>query len=220
MAHLSETGQAMADFIVERSIERYLYDLTPRRDPLLAEMEERARREDIKIIGPLVARFLALLVELTRARRIFEMGSAIGYSAIWMARAAGPGAEIYYTDGDPSLARDAQAYLKRAGVERRVHIQVGDALRLLRKSKGKFDIIFCDVDKQQYPAAFRLALPRVRRGGLFMADNALWHGSVAERARDTSTRAIQKFNRLVYASRELFPVIVPLRDGIMVCRKC
>jgi caffeoyl-CoA O-methyltransferase len=209
----------MGDFIVEKSIERYLHDLIPRRDPLLAEMEERARREDIKIIGPLGARLLALMVELTGARRIFEMGSAIGYSAIWMARAAGPGAEIFYSDGDADRARDAQGYLKRAGVEKRVHIQVGDALRLLRKSKGKFDIIFCDVDKEQYPAALRLALPRVRRGGLFMADNVLWHGSVAERARDASTRAIQTFNRLVYASRELFPVIVPLRDGVVVCRK-
>jgi caffeoyl-CoA O-methyltransferase len=209
----------MANFIVEKSVDRYLYDLIPRRDPLLAEMEERARREDIKIIGPLAGRLLALMVELTGARRIFEMGSAIGYSAIWMARAAGPGAEIYYSDGDPARARDAQAYLKRARVERRVRIQVGDALQLLRKTKGKFDIILCDVDKPQYPAAFRLALPRVRSGGLFIADNVLWHGSVAERPRDASTRAIQKLNRLVYASRELFPVIVPLRDGVVVCRK-
>lgn len=209
----------MANFIVEKSIAHYLHDLIPRRDSLLAEMEERARREDIKIIGPLAGRLLALLVELTGARRIFEMGSAIGYSAIWMARAAGPGAEIYYSDGDPARARDAKGYLRRARLERRVHIQVGDALKLLRKSKGKFDLILCDVDKQQYPAAFRLALPKVRSGGLFVADNVLWHGSVAERARDASTRAIQTFNRLVYGSRELFPVIVPLRDGVVVCRK-
>jgi predicted O-methyltransferase YrrM len=209
----------MANFIVEKSVERYLHDLIPRRDPLLAEMEDRARREDIKIIGPLSGRLLALLVELTGARRIFEMGSAIGYSTIWMARAAGPKAEIYYSDGDPGRARDAQGYLRRAAVDRRVHVQVGDALKLLRKSKGRFDIIFCDVDKQQYPAAFRLALPRLRRGGLFVADNVLWHGAVSERARDTSTRAIQTFNRLVYASIELFPVIVPLRDGVVVCRR-
>jgi caffeoyl-CoA O-methyltransferase len=209
----------MADLIVEPSLERYLHDLIPRRDPLLAEMEARAQREDIKIVGPLAARLLVLMVHLTAARRIFEMGSAIGYSAIWMARAAGPGAEIYYSDTDPARAREAREYLKRAGVERRVRIQVGDALKLLRQTKGKFDLIFCDVDKQQYPAAFRLALPRVRRGGLFIADNVLWHGSVAQRARDASTRAIQNFNRLVYASRELFPVIVPLRDGLVVCRK-
>jgi caffeoyl-CoA O-methyltransferase len=209
----------MAKFIVEKSVESYLHDLIPRRDSLLAEMEDRARREDIKIVGPLAGRLLSLMVEITAARRIFEMGSAIGYSTIWLARAAGPSAEIYYSDADPARARDAQAYLRRAQVDRRVHVQVGDALKLLRKSTGKFDMIFCDVEKEQYPAAFRLALPRLRRGGLFMADNVLWHGAVSERARESSTRAIQTFNRLVYASRELFPVIVPLRDGVVVCRK-
>jgi predicted O-methyltransferase YrrM len=209
----------MAKFIVEKSVESYLHDLIPRRDSLLAEMEDRARREDIKIVGPLAGRLLALMVEITGARRIFEMGSAIGYSTIWLARAAGPSAEIYYSDADPARARDAQDYLRRAQVDRRVHVQVGDALKLLRKATGRFDMIFCDVEKEQYPAALRLALPRLRRGGLFMADNVLWHGAVSERARESSTRAIQTFNRLVYASRELFPVIVPLRDGVVVCRK-
>jgi len=209
----------MADFILEKSVERYLHDAIPRRDPVLAEMEERARREDIKIVGPLVGRLLALLVEITGARRIFEMGSAIGYSTTWMARAAGPRAEIYYTDGDPSRARDAQEYFRRAGMQKRIHVETGDALQLLKKARGTFDLVFCDVDKEQYPAAFRLALPRVRHGGLFLADNVLWHGRVAERARDERTRAIQQFNRLVYSSRDLFPVIVPLRDGVIVCRK-
>jgi caffeoyl-CoA O-methyltransferase len=209
----------MADFILEKSVERYLHDAIPRRDPVLAEMEERARREDIKIVGPLVGRLLALLVEITGARRIFEMGSAIGYSTTWMARAAGPRAEIHYTDGDPARARDAQEYFRRAGMQKRIHVQTGDALQLLKKARGTFDLVFCDVDKEQYPAAFRLALPRVRRGGLFLADNVLWSGRVAERARDERTRAIQQFNRLVYSSRDLFPVIVPLRDGVIVCRK-
>ncbi len=209
----------MANFIVEKSVNQYLYDLLPPSDPVLREMEARAQREKIPIIGPAVARLLAMLVELTGARRIFEMGSAIGYSTIWLARAAGPRAEIHYTDGDPVRAQEAREYFRRAGVSKRIDVQVGDALRLLGKTKGTFDIIFCDVDKEQYPAAFRAALPRVRRGGLFITDNVLWSGRVAERATLASTRAIQKFNKMVYASRELFPVIVPLRDGVAVCRK-
>jgi predicted O-methyltransferase YrrM len=200
-------------------VERYLYDLLPQRDAVLAEMEARARREDIKIIGPAVGRLLALLVRLSGARHIFEMGSAIGYSTIWLARAAGPRAMIHYTDGDAARARDARAYFRRAGVTSRIDVQVGDAVRLLRRTKGPFDIIFCDVDKPQYPAAFRAALPRIKRGGLLLADNVLWHGRVAAQASDEATRAIQRFNRLVYSSRELFPVIVPLRDGVAVCRK-
>jgi caffeoyl-CoA O-methyltransferase len=75
------------------------------------------------------------------------------------------------------------------------------------------------VDKPQYPAVFRAAMPRLKRGGLLIADNVLWSGRVAARATDEKTRAIQQFNRLVYSSRELFPVIVPLRDGVAVCHK-
>jgi caffeoyl-CoA O-methyltransferase len=205
--------------ILETPVEQYLYELLPARDALLAEMEARARREDIPIVGPTVGRLLALLVEITAARRIFEMGSAIGYSTIWLARAAGPRARIHYTDGDPARARDAQAYFRRAGVTSRIDVQVGDAVRLLRQAKGPFDIIFCDVDKQQYPAALRAALPRLKRGGLLITDNVLWSGRVARPATRASTRAIQKFNRSVYSSRQLFPVIVPLRDGVAVCRK-
>ena len=205
--------------ILEKPVERYLYELLPARDAVLAEMEARARREDIKIVGPAVGRLLALLVEITGARHIFEMGSAIGYSTIWLARAAGPRGRIHYTDGDPARARDAQEYFRRAGVTSRIDVKVGDAVRLLRQAKGPFDIIFCDVDKQQYPAALRAALPRLKRGGLLITDNVLWSGRVARPATRASTRAIQKFNRLAYSSRQLFPVIVPLRDGVAVCRK-
>jgi predicted O-methyltransferase YrrM len=205
--------------ILETPVERYLYDLLPARDAVLAEMEARARREDIKIVGPAVGRLLALLVELTGAQRIFEMGSAIGYSTIWLARAAGPRGCVHYTDGDPARVRDAREYFRRAGVTSRIDVQVGDAVALLRRAKGPFDIIFCDVDKPQYPAAFRAALPRLKRGGLLIADNVLWSGRVARRASDDATRAIQRLNRLVYSSRKLFPVIVPLRDGVAVCRK-
>src|SRR6202521_4791391 len=120
----------MAKFILEPSVDRYLYDLIPRRDAVLAEMEERARREDIKIVGPLAGRLLALLVEITGARRIFEMGSAIGYSTTWLARAAGPSAEIYYSYADPARARYAQDYLRRAQGDRRVRVQGGDAFKL------------------------------------------------------------------------------------------
>ena len=205
--------------ITSPEIDSYLAALLPERDEVLCEMEEIARQRRIPIVGPAVGRYLHLLARAIGARRIFEAGSAIGYSTIWLARAAGPRAEIYYSDGDPDRARDALAYFKRAGVEKRIQIQTGDALRLLRKTPGTFDLIFCDVEKEQYPAAFGLAVPRVRRGGLFLTDNVLWSGRVSESSSDQRTQAIQKFNRLVYSSRALFPVIVPLRDGVVVCHK-
>ncbi len=205
--------------IVNSSVERYFYRLLPKRDAVVAEMESYARRRDVPIIGPAVARMLALLVQVSGARRIFEMGSAIGYSTIWLARAAGPAAEVFYTDGNPENARRAKEYFRRAGVAGRIHVLVGDALQLLRKTPGKFDLIFNDVDKHQYPAVLRLAVPRIRRGGLFITDNTLWSGRVARPGRDKYTRGIQRFNRMVYSSKQLFPVLIPLRDGVTVCRK-
>jgi len=206
---------------IQDDVEQYLYELLPERDAVLREMEDYAEKNRIPIIGPAVARLLALLVQVSGATRIFEMGSAIGYSTVWLARAAGPKAKVFYTDGDPENARRAQENFRRAGVAKRIHVQVGDALELLKKTPGKFDLIFNDVDKHQYPAALRVALPKLRCGGLFVTDNTLWSGKAARLAPpdDIHTLGVQEFNRLVYASKELYPVLIPLRDGVTVCRK-
>jgi predicted O-methyltransferase YrrM len=206
---------------IQEDVEDYLYELLPKRDAVIQEIEEYAAQHDVPIIGPAVARLLTLLVQISGAKRIFEMGSAIGYSTIWLARAAGPQAKVFYTDGNPESARRAQDYFRRAGIAKRVHVQVGDAMALLKKTPGKFDFIFNDVDKHQYPAALRAALPKLRRGGLFLTDNTLWSGKAARPAAqgDADTRGVQELNRLVYSSKDLFPVLIPLRDGVTVCRK-
>jgi len=206
---------------IQDDVERYLYELLPERDAVITEIEDYAAKNRVPIIGPAVARLLTLLVEVSGAKRIFEMGSAIGYSTIWLARAAGPKAEVFYTDGDPEKARRAQDYFRRAGVAKRVRVQTGDALALMKKAPGKFDFIFNDIDKHQYPDALRTALPKLRRGGLLVTDNTLWSGKAARPATadDKNTLGIQEFNRLVYASKQLYPVLIPLRDGVTVCRK-
>jgi caffeoyl-CoA O-methyltransferase len=206
---------------MQSDVDEYIYNLLPKNDPVVAEMEEYAEANRVPIIGPAVARLLTLLVQVSGAKRIFEMGSAIGYSTIWLARAAGPTADVFYTDGDPENARRAQEYFKRAGVAKRIRVQVGDALALVKKTPGKFNFIFNDVDKHQYPDALRAALPKLQRGGLFVTDNTLWSGKAARPAApdDKYTPGVQEFNRLVYASKELFPVLIPLRDGVTVCRK-
>ena len=205
--------------ITDPAVNQYLLHLLPARDEVLAEMEALALKRDIPIIGPVVARIFYQLIRLNRAKRIFEMGSAIGYSTIWAARAAGEGATVYYTDGDPANARQAEQFIRRAGVRDRVQILTGDALDLLDQTPGEFDIIFCDVDKHQYPAAFHKAVPRIRKGGLLLADNVLWYGRVTQPPEDDATRGIVEFNRLIYSSKELFPTILPVRDGLAVCEK-
>jgi caffeoyl-CoA O-methyltransferase len=206
---------------IQEDVDKYIYDLLPARDPVVQEMEAYAEEHRVPIIGPAVARLLTLLVQVSGAMRIFEMGSAIGYSTIWLARAAGPRAKVFYTDGNPENARRAQEYFRKAGVSKRINVDVGNALELVKKTPGKFDFIFNDVDKQQYPDALKAALPKLQRGGLFVTDNTLWSGKAARPAasEDEHTRGVQEFNRLVYASKELFPVLIPLRDGVTVCRK-
>ena len=206
---------------IQDEVEQYLYELLPARDAVIAEMEDYAAQHRVPIIGPAVARLLALLAQTCGAKRIFEMGSAIGYSTIWLARAAGPQGKVFYTDGDPTNAERARDYFRRAGVAKRIQVGVGDALELLKKTAGEFDLIFNDVDKTQYPEALRVALPKLKRGGLFVTDNTLWSGKVARPAAtdDANTKSIQEFNRLVYETKELYPVLIPLRDGVTVCRK-
>ncbi len=122
---------------IQDDVEQYLYELLPERDAVISEMERYAAEHRVPIIGPAVARLLALFAQVSGAKRIFEMGSAIGYSTIWLARAAGPKGKVHYTDGDPANAKRAGDYFKRAGVAKRIDVHVGDALELLEENSRK-----------------------------------------------------------------------------------
>ncbi len=159
-------------------VEDYLYAMLPARDEVLTEMEDDASKNDVSIVGPAVARVLYQLAAISGAKKVFEMGSAIGYSTIWWARAVGEGGRVVYTDGDPKRAEKARRYFDRAGVSQRITVRVGDALEILSEQKEPYDIIFNDVDKTDYPRVFRLALARLKRGGLFISDNVLWSGKL------------------------------------------
>ena len=200
-------------------VEDYLYAMLPPRDEVLAEMEADATRNGVAIVGPAVARVLYQLATISGAKKIFEMGSAIGYSTIWWARAVGEGGRVVYTDGDPKRAEKARGYFQRAGVSERITVRVGDALEFLSEEKEQYDIIFNDVDKTDYPRVFRLALPRLKSGGLFIADNVLWSGKLGKSNPDAETKAILEFNKLICESEDLFTTILPIRDGVSVCVK-
>ena len=205
--------------ITEGNVEEYLYAMLPPRDEVLAEMEAEATKNDVPIVGPAVARILYQLAVISGAKRVFEMGSAIGYSTIWWARAVGDGGRVIYTDSDRKNADRARRYFERAGVGQRITIRVGDALELLSEEKEPYDIIFNDVDKEDYPRVLRLMLPHLRSGGLFITDNVLWSGRVAQPNPDAKTKAILEFNRLMYSSKDLFTSILPIRDGVSICVK-
>ena len=208
------------NFTTAGPVDDYLYSMLPKRDAVLVEMEEYASKHNVPIVGPAVARVLQQLALMINAKKVFELGSAIGYSTVWWARSVGENGRVIYTDGDPRNAERARGYFDRAGVSKRVTLHTGDALEVLSEQKEQFDIIFNDVDKEDYPRVLRLVSPRLRKGGLFVTDNVLWSGRVAEKNPKTvQTKAILEFNRQLYASTDFFTTILPIRDGLAVALK-
>ena len=209
----------MQGYITQPDVDNYLYSLLPARDEVLADMEAEATRNKIPIVGPAVASLFQQLVMMTGAKTVFEMGSAIGYSTVWWARAVGEGGRVHYTDSDPKNADKARRYFQRAGVADRITIHLGDAIELLSEQKTEFDIVFNDIDKEDYPRVLRMVSPRLKKGGLFVTDNVLWSGRVLEKNPNATTKAIQEFNRQLYKSPDFFTTIMPLRDGVAVAVK-
>jgi predicted O-methyltransferase YrrM len=206
--------------LVSSEVDRYIRELLPARRRVIAEMEGEALLRDIPIVGPAVATLLAILAESIGARRVFELGSAIGYSTAFFAIAVKPEGRVFYTDGSEKNARKARGYLRRLKLLDRVEMQVGEAVGLLEASSGDFDVVFIDIDKDGYPAALEAAAPRVRPGGYLLADNVLWSGRVVDASvRDPATEGIREFNRRLFARKDFSSVIVPLRDGVAVARK-
>jgi len=215
--------------VTDPKVENYLYAMLPERDAVLAEIEQQAKERDIPIVGPAVGRLFYQYARLLGAKTVFEMGSAVGYSTIWWAMAVGEGGKVHYTDGSRKNADEARGYFARAGVANRIQIHVGDALEVLSERKEQFDIVFCDIDKHDYPRAARMAPDRVRRGGLFITDNTLWRGDVAyaagnpdfkpDEVPDQKLRAIVEFNELLYHSPAWYTTIIPLRDGVTVATR-
>lgn len=205
---------------VRPEVEEYMRGLAARYDePVLMEMEALAAEKGFPIIGRLCGIVLELQARAVGARRVFELGSGFGYSGYWFARAVGEGGEIHLTDGDPENEVKARDFLSRAGVWDRFTFHVGDAVTSFSKVDGEFDVVYCDINKDGYPDAWRAARDRVRVGGLYMCDNVLWSGRVAEPDPDEWTKAIVEHNRLVSEDPGYMSTIVPTRDGVMVAMR-
>src|SRR5262250_73423 len=203
--------------ITLESVENYMRDLLPSRDPVVAEMEDFAKENRVPIVGPMVGRFLYQLARFVDAQRVFEMGSAIGYSTIWFARALKPGGKVYYTDGSQENASRARDYIKRAGVSDRIEVLVGNALDLIDQVQGEFDVVFNDVDKHDYPAVYHKAANRVRIDKLFVSDNVLWSKQVADSSvKDDPTEYIRSFNKLLYSDDRYYSTIMPIQNSVAV----
>ena len=195
----------------------YLEALLPERDPILREMEDLAAEDDVPISDPEVGRLLAILARASGARRILEIGTAIGYGTLCLARGA-PAARVVSIDPDPERRRAARDFLSRAGVMDRVELIAGAALDVLPDLAGPFDLAYLDAIKTEYRAYLDLLVPRLALGGLVVADNLLWKGRVAEPPvdgdEDESTPALRDFNRHLMRHPRLEALVLPLGDGL------
>jgi caffeoyl-CoA O-methyltransferase len=203
--------------IVNPQIEEYMASLQARHDePVLLEMETEGRDRGFPIIGRNVGVTVEVLARSISARRVMELGSGYGYSAYWFARAVGVGGEVHCTDGDPDNAAKAEGYLKRASLWDRVTYHVGDAVEQMATVEGAFDVVYDDIDKHGYPAAWLAARERIRVGGLYLCDNVLWSGRILDPDPDRNTAAILEHNRLIAEDDRYVSTIVPTRDGVFV----
>jgi len=203
----------------------YLLGMYDRHDePVLIEMEREAEARQFPIVGRVVGAFLEVMTLAIGARRIFEFGSGYGYSAYWFSRAVGHGGTVICTDAQPENARRARAYLDPAGRWDRIDFRVGWAQDAFRATEGPFDIVYNDADKGDYPEIWALARDRVRPGGLYIADNALWYGRVVQtRAADDVepgwTEAIREHNHRIASDPDFDCFLNPVRDGVLVARR-
>ena len=200
--------------IVDPTVEDYLHRVAPPREGVVTEMERLAEKRRFPIVGPLVGRLMFLQARAIGAREIFECGSGFGYSAWWFAQAIPDGGHVILTDGSRENCKMARDFLGRAGLDGKTVVHEGDALQILESSTGPFDIIFCDIDKHQYPRVYPLLRARLRPGGIFICDNMLWFGRVAGPHQDEDTRGVRELTRLLYSDPELHTTILPLRDGV------
>jgi predicted O-methyltransferase YrrM len=211
--------------IVPDAIERYLAGLNRAGDPVLDEIARGNVSRGLPLVDAEVGALLRVLATSVRASRILEIGTAIGYSGIWLARALPADGMLLTLELDETRAQEARENFARAGVSGRVSVVVGDAQLKIAKVSGPFDLIFQDGSKQLYTPLLDRVVALLRPGGLLVTDNVLWDGEVVPgfqatpRQNPDDTRAIIEYNQRVADHPDLLTTIVPLRDGVSISVK-
>jgi predicted O-methyltransferase YrrM len=183
-------------------------------DPLLAEMETYAADHRVPIADSEVARFIEITARITGARKALEIGMAIGYSVVHLARGMGEGSLVVTIEPSDEMIDAASGYLERAGVFSRVRIEKGEALQVMPQLNENFDLLFIDALKEEYSEYLDLGLSRLRTGGVVIVDNLLWGGRVATGDTDSSTSALREFNRYFMEHPQLRAVVLSVGDGL------
>ena len=204
-------------------LEKYAAKFTEPEPAILRRLRletERTQEMPQMIAGHLQGRILAMLTRVSLARRVLEIGTFVGYSALCFAEALSAGGEVITLDSDPCVRSIAQRYFNRVRYGRKIKLLTGRALQLLPFVRGPFDLVYIDADKSNYSRYYEAVFPKLRKGGLLLADNLLWSGAVLDpRQKDFDTQSLRAFARKVRADRRMEPVLLTVRDGLMVIRK-
>ncbi len=208
------------------ALEQYILDHIDPEEPLLQELDRETHLRMIQprmISGHLQGRLLEMIVRMIKARRVLEIGTFTGYSAICLARGLGEGGEVHTFEIDDELEELAAGYFRRTEQQMpgRIIQHIGSALEDAPKLGLTFDLIFIDGDKREYPAYYRMAMDRLTHSGSYLlADNILWYGKVAHEtpANDRFSQAIKEFNNMVKEDPRVENVILPIRDGLNLIR--
>lgn len=207
----------LPDILVE-----YIESLVPPRPPEMQAMEEFARQHDFPIIGPTCGHLCYQVARMIGAKRVFELGSGFGYSTAWFAQAVkeNGGGEVWHVVWEDELSQQARRHLAALGYESVVRFETGEAVATLRRTPGPFDLIFLDIEKEDYPAALEVIAGKLRPGGVLIADNMLWSGRIFDPAdRAASTEGIRSLTKLLAKDPQWVTTLLPLRDGMMMAFK-
>ena len=209
--------KARADAIIQREQAEYLDKLGVQRDPLLAEMESYAAEHRVPIADREVAHFLEITARAIKAEKVLEIGMAIGYSVIHLARGMSERGVVVTIEPSDEMIAAASSFMQRANLFGRVQIARGKALDVMPDLTETYDLLFIDAVKEEYTQYLDLGLPRLRNGGVVIVDNLLWGGKVAQRASasdESSTVALREFNRYFINHPQLRSEILSIGDGL------
>ena len=203
-------------------VQEYLSSLVPPREPEMRVMERYAARTGFPIIGPAAGYACYQIGRMVNARSVFEMGSGYGYSTAWFAKAVreNGGGVVHHVVWDAALSQKATSHLGRLGYDGIVKYQVGEAIETLRQTPGPFDLIFNDIEKQDYPTSLSVIKHKLRKGGVLIIDNILWSGRIFRKAdKSPATEGVRKFTELITRDPDWIVSLLPIRDGLVVALK-
>ena len=208
--------------LIPEYLMEYLDSLVPARPPEMQAMEAYAQKTDFPIIGPTSGYLCYQVARMIGARRVFELGSGYGYSTAWFAKAVreNGGGEVFHVVWDEELSQQARRHLALLGYTDMIRYHVAEAVQTLRETPGPFDLIFNDINKEDYAASLTVIAEKLRPGGVLIVDNMLWSGRLFDAGDKTpATASIRRLTELLTRSPDWIVSLAPVRDGVVVAYK-